>query len=328
MKPEFAFPDLGEFQFVSEMLAEAESLPCETPNRRSWIHAGDDAAQFDGWLVTKDLSVEGTHFRLDWSSVEQAVEKNIVSNVSDISAMGGTPKLALLGICLNKSWEPALKKRVAKAFREGLSKRGIVLLGGDTVAGETGMFSLTLLGLPSATVLCRKNAQIQDKIYVTGTLGKSAAGLWILLNHPEEKKRFSRLVEYHLSPKIVENAGIELVRLGVKGACMDISDGLSSELNHLASSSGVLFEVCAEKLPIDPEVVEMSHYFDLNPLDFALNGGEEYQLLFTSSLEETIFSINESIPVTCIGRVLSGAGVELRTGTEKRNLAAGAFTHL
>ena len=105
MKPEFAFPDLGEFQFVSEMLAEAESLPCETPNRRSWIHAGDDAAQFDGWLVTKDLSVEGTHFRLDWSSVEQAVEKNIVSNVSDISAMGGTPKLALLGICLNKSWE-------------------------------------------------------------------------------------------------------------------------------------------------------------------------------------------------------------------------------
>ena len=72
----------------------------------------------------------------------------------------------------------------------------------------------------------------------------------------------------------------------------------------------------------------MSHYFGLNPLDFALNGGEEYQLLFTSSLEETIFLTNESIPVTCIGRVLSGAGVELRTGTEKRNLAAGAFTHL
>lgn len=328
MKPEFSFPDLGEFRFVESLLENPVSLPSEVPSSRDWLHAGDDGAQFDGWLVTNDLSVEGTHFRLDWATPEQAVEKNIVSNVSDISAMGGVPRLAILGICHNKSWSEEIRGRVGKAFREGLARRGIALLGGDTVAGSTSMFSLTLLGTPSEHVLLRKNAKVSDKIYVTGTLGKSAAGLWILENCPEEKSRFPHLVDYHLCPKIEENAGAELVKRGVKGACMDISDGLSSELTHLANSSKVKFQVQVEKLPMDVEVLEMASYFGLNPLEFALNGGEEYQLLFTSSLNESIFNSMGSFSVTCIGSVLSGAGVELQEGNNSRILSAGAFSHL
>ena len=88
------FPNLGEFNFIQTLLKDAAGFKKEPPATRGWLGVGDDCAQFDGWLVTKDLSVENTHFRLDWSTPEQAVEKHIVSNVSDISAMGGIPRFA------------------------------------------------------------------------------------------------------------------------------------------------------------------------------------------------------------------------------------------
>ncbi len=328
MKSFASFPDLGEFRFVSGLLDNSIELPCDIPLKRSWLHAGDDAAQFDGWLVTKDLSVEGTHFRLDWSSPEEAVEKNIVSNVSDISAMGGKPQIALLGLCLNKNWTENEKNRVAEAFKKGLAKRGIALIGGDTVTGSIGVFSLTLLGTPQEHVLCRNGASVGENIFVVGSLGKSAAGLWVLENCPEEKTRFQRLVDYHLSPKIIENAGTELVKVGVRGACIDISDGLSSELTHLAKSSQVGMQIFENKLPIDSEVLEMAAFFGLNPLNFALNGGEEYQLLFTSSLDEVIFNKNGSFSVTCIGSVIEGNAVLIQNEKGNRILEAGAYTHL
>lgn len=333
MKPDFVFPDLGEFRFVSEILkdgADLDTAPIPEA-RRGWFSAGDDCAQFDGWLVTKDMSAEGTHFRLDWSTPEQAVEKNIVSNVSDISAMGGEARIALLGICHNKGWSATTRERVAKAFREGLSRRGIALIGGDTIAADQGLLSLTLLGAPGEAVLRRNAATEGDGLYVVGTLGKSAAGLWLLLNHPEQKdacEEYKRLVNYHLCPQIVEDAGKKLVEAGVRGACMDISDGLSSETNHLALSSGVKIEIEAEKLPIDEDVVKLSKDFGLDPLEFVLNGGEEYQLLFTSALDESIFRAKLPFSVTRIGSVTDGEGVYIKNGKDFKVLSAGAWTHL
>ncbi len=340
MNQNFAFPDLGEFRIVQDILEASSELAPVAPQaaQRHWIAAGDDAAQFDGWLVTKDLSAEGTHFRLDWSSPEEAVEKHIVSNVSDISAMGGVPRFAILGICFAKSWSDEVKHRVARAFADGFRRRGIVLLGGDTVAAEKGLFSTTLLGTPSEWVLRRRAARPGDSVYVAGTLGKSAAGLWILANRFEEKERFKELVKYHLCPEIVENAGFQLVRAGVRGACMDISDGLSSELNHLALSSHVGIEIEKESLPIDKDVLQMATYFGLDPYEFALNGGEEYELLFTSSLSNSIFkALNMNI--VKIGTVSVGQGVMLKYNAssvcESENkkqetilLKAGAWAHL
>ena len=130
------FPDVPEFKFIDSLLKNAAEFKHDAPRHRGWLGVGDDCAMFDGWLVTKDLSVENTHFRLDWSTPEQSVEKHIVSNVSDISAMGGTPKLALLGLCINKSWSLETRTRVRKALSQGFAKRGIALIGGDTVVGE------------------------------------------------------------------------------------------------------------------------------------------------------------------------------------------------
>ena len=119
------------------------------------------------------------------------------------------------------------------------------------------------------------------------------------MNHPEAKDEFPTLVEYHLSPKICERAGAELLRLGAFGACMDISDGLSSELNHLALSSNVSLQIDERKLPIDPEVLRMCAKYGQNPLNFALNGGEEYHLLFANSCPESIFIENTQLGEVC-----------------------------
>ena len=325
------FPNLGEFNLVSKILENRVALTERSPQFRGWLPVGDDCAIFDGWLVTKDLSVEGTHFRLDWSSPEQAVEKHIVSNVSDISSMGGRPRLALFGLCVNKSWSAEVRDRVAKAVSEGFAKRGITLIGGDTVAGEVGMFSTTLLGEQvAATPLLRSSAKPGDSLYVTGTLGKSAAGLWLLMNHPEDAPEFPELVRFHLCPEIDESMGERLVRAGVDGACMDISDGVSSELNHLALSSGVKIEISEDLLPVDAEVCRMSRRYGLNPLDFAMNGGEEYGLLCSVSFKNDIFQL-DSVPgdVTRIGSVSEGAGVFMaRPDGEKVSVNAQAWSHL
>ena len=317
------FPNLGEFNLVSKILENRVALTERSPQFRGWLPVGDDCAIFDGWLATKDLSVENVHFRLDWSTPEQAVEKHIVSNVSDISSMGGRPRLALFGLCVNKSWSAEVRDRVAKAVSEGFAKRGITLIGGDTVAGDVGMFSTTLLGEQvAATPLLRSGAKPGDSLYVTGTLGKSAAGLWLLMNHPEDAPEFPALVDFHLNPSIEEDWGETLVREGVNGACMDISDGLSSELNHIALSSGVMLEISEGLLPIDPEVCRMSQRYGLNSLDFAMNGGEEYGLLFSCSYKNDIFQ-------TRIGSVLPGTGVYMkRKGGEKVSVNAQAWSHL
>jgi thiamine-monophosphate kinase len=239
---------------------------------------------------------------LDWSTPEQAVEKHIVSNVSDISAMGGIPRFAVLGLCINKNWSLETRTRVQTAISQGFAKRGIALIGGDTVVGDVGMFSTTLLGLlenENSKPLLRSAVKPGDKLYVNGTLGKSDAGLWLLMNHPEAKDEFPTLVEYHLSPKICERAGAELLRLGAFGACMDISDGLSSELNHLALSSNVSLQIDEQKLPIDSEVLRMCEKYGENPLNFALNGGEEYELLFANSSPKSIFKANTQLGEVC-----------------------------
>ena len=300
------FPDVPEFKFIDSLLKNAAEFKHDAPRHRGWLGVGDDCAMFDGWLVTKDLSVENTHFRLDWSTPEQAVEKHIVSNVSDISAMGGMPRIAVLGLCLNKNWSEEIRTRVRDAFARGFAKRGIALIGGDTVAGEEGVFSTTLLGtLAGEKPLLRSAMQPGDNLYVNGTLGKSGAGLWLLMNHPEARADFPSLVEYHLNPQIAELAGAELARLSDRSACMDISDGLSSELNHLALSSGVHVEIEERLLPIDSEVLRMCDRYGLNPLDFALNGGEEYELLFANSATESIFTQKSVMGCVCMIGVAS-----------------------
>ena len=324
------FPDLGEFRLINGILEKSLDLKADSPKFRDWLPVGDDAAEFDGWLATKDLSVENVHFRMDWSTPEQAVEKHIVSNVSDISAMGGRPRLALFGLCVGKGWSEETVRRVSTAVAEGFAKRNIALIGGDTVSGEVGMFSTTLIGEQVApTRLLRSGAVPGDRLFVSGTLGRSAAGLWLLQNRPAGFEEFQDLIQYHLSPSIREDLGARLAATGACHAAMDISDGLSSELNHLSLSSGVSLEVFGDKIPVDGRVLEMCNRYGQNPMDFVMDGGEEYVLLFTVSAKNDIFSI-KGFPegVYEIGTVKEGTGVYMLAEGEKKIVKAQAWSHL
>lgn len=322
------FPPLGEFDFVKRVLSDAISMDESAPRSRFWFGAGDDCAAFDGWLVTKDMSAEHSHFRLDWSTPEQAVEKCIVSNVSDISSMGGEPKIALLGICVNQSWDKLTRERVAKAFAEGFRKRGISLIGGDVVSAREGLFSITLLGRAVGEPLKRSGAKVGDTVYVSSPLGASAAGLWAFLHEKQDDPELVDVVSEHLCPKIDEQCGVRLVKAGVLGGCIDLSDGLSSELNHLALSSGVKIRIDEEKVPIHPGVLRLCKKYGENPRNFWLKGGEDYRLLFTTDLAKSIFN-EKNIQVYPVGEVLEGSGVILRNLEGKlETLEADSWSHL
>ena len=305
------FPPLGEFDFVQKVLSDALPMDENAPNSRFWFGAGDDCAAFDGWLVTKDMSAENSHFRLDWSTPEQAVEKCIVSNVSDISSMGGEPKIAMLGICVNQSWDKLIRERVAKAFADGFRKRGIALIGGDVVAAKEGLFSVTLLGRAEGEPLKRSGAKVGDTVYVSSFLGASGAGLWAFLHGKQSDPDLVDVVREHLSPKIDERMGMKLVQAGVSGGCIDLSDGMSSELNHLALSSGVRIRIDEKSVPIHPGALRLSEKYGVDVREFWLKGGEDYRLLFTSDLSKSIF-LKNNLSVYPVGEVLEGSGVEIR----------------
>ena len=322
------FPPLGEFDFVQKVLSDALPMDESAPNSRFWCGAGDDCAAFDGWLVTKDMSAENSHFRLDWSTPEQAVEKCIVSNVSDISSMGGEPKIALLGICVNQSWDKLIRERVAKAFADGFRKRGIALIGGDVVAAKEGLFSVTLLGRAEGEPLKRSGAKVGDTVYVSSFLGASGAGLWAFLHGKQSDPDLVDVVREHLSPKIDERMGMKLVQAGVSGGCIDLSDGMSSELNHLALSSGVRIRIDEKSVPIHPGALRLSEKYGVDVREFWLKGGEDYRLLFTSDLSKSIF-LKNNLSVYPVGEVLEGSGVEIRNLAGKvETLQADCWSHL
>ena len=322
------FPPLGEFDFVQKVLSDALPMDENAPNSRFWFGAGDDCAAFDGWLVTKDMSAENSHFRLDWSTPEQAVEKCIVSNVSDISSMGGEPKIALLGICVNQSWDKLTRERVAQAFADGFRKRGIALIGGDVVAAKEGLFSVTLLGRAEGEPLKRSGAKVGDTVYVSSFLGASGAGLWAFLHGKQSDPDLVDVVREHLSPKIDERMGMKLVQAGVSGGCIDLSDGMSSELNHLALSSGVRIRIDEKSVPIHPGALRLSEKYGVDVREFWLKGGEDYRLLFTSDLSKSIF-LKNNLSVYPVGEVLEGSGVEIRNLAGKvETLQADCWSHL
>lgn len=327
-KTSWHFPPLGEFDFIRQILSDNVPMDKASPSERLWLGAGDDCAIFDGWLVTKDMSAENSHFRLDWSSPEQAVEKCIVSNVSDISAMGGEAALALLGICVNKNWDASVRARIAKAFSKGFSKRGISLIGGDIVSADEGLFSITMLGRAVGKPLLRSGAKPGETVFVSSPIGASGAGLWAFLHGKQENAEIQDVVSEHLCPKIDEKFGANLVRAGISGGCVDLSDGLSSELNHLALSSGVKIRIEESKIPVHPGAFRLSEKYGVDVREFWLRGGEDYRLLFTSDdTEETLRE--KGVSAYAVGHVLEGSGVEMisRTGRVERICAAG-WSHL
>ena len=274
------------------------------------IGIGDDAAVWKPrnpfQIITTDALVEGVHFSLKTSTWKELGWKSVAVNLSDIAAMGGIPMYALVSLGLPKD---ILVENI-QSFYEGMlaatKKFEVVIIGGDTVGSPLVVVSVTLIGHASndeGKVLTRSAAKPGDKVAVTGYLGASAAGLAMFnqgLKFPSRATAELRRAHLQPSPRVVE--GQKLVASGVK-AGMDISDGLVGDLTHICEMSHVGALIHVDMVPVSPTA---DKYFGGKALEFALGGGEDYELLFTAPVS-VVQRAKKSIdcPITVIGEITS-----------------------
>jgi len=286
--------DLGEFGLIEHLKAKF-----------SLAEVGDDTACVklaDGkMLLTCDTLLEGRHF-LPFYPLSAVGWKAVSATVSDIIANGGKPLYLLVSLLL-----PDVELKKVEELYEGMTKAcefyKTKIVGGNVVKAEKLGLDLFAMGQTERFV-GRSSAKAGDGVFVSGTLGDSLAGLELLLMERKNYEDFElRLIERHLRP----TARIDYLRHISKyaNASMDISDGLASDIRHMAKRSGLRFNIFREKLPLSKELYEFAKKHGKDPYAYALKGGEDYQLLFTHPPEK----INPFLDMTQIGYVQEGEGV-------------------
>ncbi len=280
---------IGEFGLIgriSAMLAE------QAPGVVRGI--GDDVAVLDisgpeYLLATCDIQVEGVHFTRKAISPYQLGRKVVAINVSDIAAMGGEPRWALVSLAIQEDTEVDYVDELYRGMREQAALAGASIVGGNMSLLKSGIaVDLTLLGViaPERLIL-RSTARAGDAILLTGSPGESRAGLE-LIRRPELALSFEsrqKLLERHLCPQPRLAEGRLLAKSGQVNAMIDVSDGVIADLRHICNSSGKGAEIRVESLPVSPGVVETARLAGADSLEWALSGGEDYELLFTASPE-------------------------------------------
>jgi thiamine-monophosphate kinase len=279
---------------------------------------GDDAAVLSltagaVLLATTDLLIEDVHFRRAWSSPCDIGWKAMAVNLSDIAAMGGHPRWALVAVALPASTEVEAFDALYAGMREAAAPHGVVIVGGDTSVSPNGWtINVTLLGEHMGRPKLRSTAKPGDAVAVTGTLGRSAAGL-ALLEMAEAKDRglagmLAELTGAHLRPTPRLAEGRWLGAQPSVHAMMDCSDGLSTDLGHICRESGVGARIALDRLPLGPPLREAARALGKDPREWATSGGEDYELLLTcepgavESLAEGLRSATGT-PLTVIGAI-------------------------
>lgn len=273
--------ELGEFGLIEQLaqntIVEQQSVI---------VGIGDDAAAVvpragTVQLLTTDMLVEGIHFKLEWMTLFQLGYKAMAVNISDIAAMGGYPKQALVSIAIPANYEANGIIELYNGMKQCCHEYTVNIVGGDTVASLAGLvINVSMLGevFPDKMVR-RSGAQVGDIVAVTGTLGNSAAGLDVLLRENGAGTEANALLQAHLLPRPQVAAGQMLASYGAT-SMNDISDGLASEISEIAAASGVGIELYAQDIPLSED---LRGYAGVKALDYALYGGEDYELVFTIS---------------------------------------------
>jgi thiamine-monophosphate kinase len=305
-----------EFGLIRSLQTQVARL-----DRQVFKGIGDDAAilktSTSEWtLITTDLLTEGIHFDPALSSFEDIGYRAAIANLSDIAAMGGIPRFMLVAIAI----PPTCSTRQIQRLYRGIMQAGrpyrLSLVGGDTSASQRGLFlSITLTGIiKPGQALLRSGARIGDSLYVTGTLGDSHAGLGLLMQTEQSGRASLKprhrgfLLARHQRPSARVAEGQWLVKHGLATAAIDLSDGLSGDLRHLCEESHVGADIVEHSLPLSPacRAYAMAHHLDASHI--ALQGGEDYELLFTVPLSQRPrferLTAKTAFRFTCIGSIM------------------------
>ena len=288
-------------------------------------------------LVTTDFSLEGRHFRRDLHPAASIGHRCLARGLSDLAAMGAFPLAAFLSLALPRETVTTAKGRAwIKNFFAGLEilgdRFGVPLAGGDTAESPDSLIlaDITLIGAaPAGKALRRSGGRAGDILYCTGSVGGAAAELQIMFAKGKSPRVTSTANHPQLFPEPRLAVGAALLKRGLASACLDLSDGLSTDLAHLCAESEIHAEVEAALLPIHPLAAAFG---PKEALRLALDGGEDYELLFTSPAEVRMPSKLAGIPITRIGRLTrrrSGASVMtlVQPNGERQPLKRGGWEH-
>ena len=290
--------ELGEFGLIDHL---TEGLPLT--NEASLKGVGDDAAVMrykdTDVLVTTDLLLEGVHFDLTYVPLKHLGYKSAIVNFSDIYAMNGTPRQITVSLGISRRFTVEHIEQLYAGIRKACEIYGVDLVGGDTTSSRQGLvISITCIGdAPADRIVYRDGAKDTDLICVSGDLGAAYMGLQLLerekvasAGQKDFVPRFEGkeyLVERQLKPEARRDIVNELAEAGIKPtAMMDISDGLSSELIHICKQSHTGCRRYEDRIPIDYQTAVMAEELGMNLVTAALNGGEDYELLFTVPLTD------------------------------------------
>lgn len=309
---------------------------------------GDDAAVIAPpgnrqLVLTTDLLVEGVHFDLRTASLKEIGYKAAIANLSDIAAMGARPEYALVSVALPAAWTPSNVLRLYAGIMEACGPYRVALIGGDTSSSPHRLFlSLTVTGsVPAGAALLRSGARVGDLLYVSGTLGDSLAGL-ALLSRTGRRRGAARqltashrrfLINRHRRPVAHPRLGQALSAGRLASAAIDLSDGLSGDVRHLCEESRVGVEIVASVLPISPALRAYARASNSDPVALALQGGEDYELLFTvpPSTQRALglMARRTGKRLTCIGVIRSKSfGIRVRDERGRlRRLPVTSYTH-
>ena len=289
---------------------------------------GDDAAVIGDQVITTDMLVEDVDFTRA-IPIEFIARKSLAANLSDLAAMGATPTVAVIALGAPPNLDI---EKFMIAMADAAKSHSIEIVGGDVSRSDKIIVSIAALGTTKRPLL-RSGAKNGDRIYVSRPLGASDAGLQLLqrgwpLDPPRDlpyaQREFaSAVIQRHIDPEPEVALGIALDAIAAVTSCIDISDGLSTDLNHLCDASGVGAEIERERIPVFPDLASTGVTLGIDVRKAVLHGGEEFALLFTSTLRESELSARTRRPVFAIGRIVSGKGVRL----DGQPLEPGGYDH-
>jgi len=306
--------ELGEFGLIERITKDIQ-----IKNSSTVKGVGDDAAILDykdkQVVVSSDLLTEGVHFNLMYAPLKHLGYKAVIVNLSDIYAMNAIPKQIVVNIALSGKFSVEAVDDLYTGIHLACEKYGIDLVGGDTTSSLTGLtISITVLGeIEKDNAVLRSGAKPNDLLCVSGDLGGAYMGLQLLERENEvfkvnqkmqpQMEGYDYILERQLKPEARQDIVSAFQKLKIKPTSMiDISDGLSSEIMHLCKNSKVGCNLYEEKIPMDEQTKRMAEEMNINPLVAALNGGEDYELLFTIS-QNDFEKIKTDPDFTIIGHI-------------------------
>lgn len=328
----------GESEIISRIRRRARATD------QVLIGIGDDAAVLRHSTATDliaccDLMVEGVHFRREWAAPRLIGHKALAVTLSDVAAMGGAARFAMVSIALPEALPAGFIEELLEGIFELADSFDVSIIGGDTSSSVDWLFiDTSVIGECAAgRAITRKGARVGDGIYVTGALGASALGLlflergFSLTNLTESDARAAVLMK-HLAPTPQLKIGQAIGRRGLATAMIDISDGLSTDLWHILDESDCGAIIKTDAIPL----ASCLHSFaaddsEIEPLRLALDGGEDYELLFTSPPENQnrIAEMSEEfgVPITAIGQIVTDKGLRLERNGSFETILPSGYEH-